>query len=100
MKSLVEPQATQTMMVKAGSGQTRLASDQATVQDPRGPSSAFEYFPYPTVPGDIRREQHSKRTQKGSLVVSISRNIRHANSQLYVNGKNIISTGQFIPILM
>lgn len=87
-------------MVKAGSGQTRLASDQATVQDPTGPSSDFGYFPYPTVPEDIQREQHSKRTQKGSLVVSISRNVRHADSQLYVTGKDIISTGQFIQILM
>lgn len=99
-RNAVEPHATQTMVVKTGSGQTRLSSDQAIGQDPRRPGSVFEYFPYPAGPEDIRRVQHSKRTQKASLVVSMSRNIRHENSQLYVNGKNIISTGQFIPILM
>lgn len=97
--SLVEPQATQTMLVKAGPGQTRLASDQATVQDHSAILKAQTLSIF-FIPEDIQSEQHSKRTQRGSPVVSISRNVRHANSQLYVNGKDIISTGQFIQILM
>lgn len=95
----MEPQATQTMMVKAGSGQTRLASDQAPVQDHSAILKAQTLSIF-FIPEDKEREQHSKGTQKGSPVVSIFRNVRHANSQLHASGKDIISTGQFIQILM